>query len=268
MALSAAGRPAGPAPGDPGRDAVVWHDLECGRYEADLGLWRELAAAAASPPGSRAILEVGAGTGRVALDLARHGHRVTALDIDEDLLGALSRRAAGASVETVYADARRLALGDRRFALCVVAMLTIQLFGGPERRAEFLSRARAHLVPGGLLACAIVTDFDRFDYWAGDPVPSPETTIHEGRLYRSTARMVRERAETIVIVRRREILDPGGPPRDDPDSEPVLDVVRLDRLDAATLAREARATGLAPAGVREVPATDEHVGHEVVLLRA
>ena len=55
----------------------VWHDVECGGYAADLPLWRELAAREAGP-----VLDVGAGTGRVALDLARAGHDVTALDRD------------------------------------------------------------------------------------------------------------------------------------------------------------------------------------------
>jgi SAM-dependent methyltransferase len=265
MALSPIGSPE-PPPADAPDDAIVWHDLECGRYEADLPLWRELAAAASEPPGARPIVEVGAGTGRVALHLARLGHRVTAVEIDAGLAGALSRRADGTGLQTVCADARALDLPERGFGLCLVPMLTVQLFGGADGRARFLSRARSHLEPGGRLACAIVTRFDRFDYWAGDLVPSPETTVHDGRLYRSTARMVRERGEEIVIVRRREILDPERPPQD--DEQPVLDVIRLDRLDAATLQREAQAAGFAPAGVRSVPATEEHVGHEVVMLCA
>ena len=28
---------------------IVWHDVECGGYRADLPLWRELAAAEAGP---------------------------------------------------------------------------------------------------------------------------------------------------------------------------------------------------------------------------
>ncbi len=67
---------------------VIWHDLECGGYVADLPLWRELARERGGP-----ILDVGAGTGRVALDLARNGHEVTALDRDPELLDALRRRA-------------------------------------------------------------------------------------------------------------------------------------------------------------------------------
>ena len=46
-------------------DDVVWHDVECGRYDADLPLWHELAAQA-----DHGVLDVGAGTGRVALKLA------------------------------------------------------------------------------------------------------------------------------------------------------------------------------------------------------
>jgi SAM-dependent methyltransferase len=256
-------------PGAEGAEAlaVVWHDLECGAYTADLPLWRELAA----PPwstGAGPILDIGSGTGRVALDLARAGHRVVAIDRDSTLLAALRRRAVGLDVETVCTDARELDLADRGFRLCLVPMLTIQLFGGAERRAEFLSRARAHLAPGGLIACAIVTNFDAFDHWAGDPVPTPDTATLDGLLYRSTTRMVRPRADRIVIVRRREILDPARPQPDDADAEPVLDVVELDRLDPATLEREGEAAGLVPAGVLEVPATEEHVAHEVVMLRA
>ena len=68
---------------------AIWHDLECGGYGEDLALWRALAASAGDP-----VLEVGAGTGRVALTLARAGHRVTALDNDPELVSELTRRVA------------------------------------------------------------------------------------------------------------------------------------------------------------------------------
>src|SRR3954453_15129411 len=69
-------------------EVVLWHDLECSSSAGALPLWRELAAAAPAGP----ILDVGAGTGRVALDLAARGPRVVALGLAEDPLGA--RRAA------------------------------------------------------------------------------------------------------------------------------------------------------------------------------
>ncbi len=81
--------------------SVIWHDLECGAYAEDLPLWRSLADEHGDP-----VLDVGAGTGRVALDLARHGHRVTALDPEPELIAELERRAAGLDVTGVVADAR------------------------------------------------------------------------------------------------------------------------------------------------------------------
>src|ERR1700724_459855 len=106
---------------------VIWHDLECGGYDADLALWRELAGGSNDGSSADPILEVGAGSGRVALDLARAGHRVTALDIDGELLLALRERAEGLRVETACADARSFALDARDFILCLVPMQTVQL---------------------------------------------------------------------------------------------------------------------------------------------
>ena len=66
---------------------VIWHDIECGTYAEDLALWRSLAAEHGDP-----VLDVGAGTGRVALDLAGAGYRVRALDRDPALIEALQHR--------------------------------------------------------------------------------------------------------------------------------------------------------------------------------
>src|SRR6476659_9320509 len=136
---------------------AVWHDLECGGYTEDLPLWSELAARSGGP-----VLDVGAGTGRVTLDLASGGVAVVALDVEGALLAALAHRAGGLPVETVVADARRFEL-DRRFPLIVVPMQTLQLLGGPDGRAAFLRRALAHLEPGGLLAATLADAMDCFD---------------------------------------------------------------------------------------------------------
>src|SRR3954468_22686691 len=120
---------------------VLWHDLECGGYDLDLPLWCELASAIAGP-----VLDVGPGTGRVSLHLARRGIPVVALDADASLLAALERRAAGLPVQTVVSDARQFTL-RRRFALVLVPMQTLQLLGGAAGRAAFLRCARAHLEP-------------------------------------------------------------------------------------------------------------------------
>ena len=123
----------------------------------------------------------------MTLDLARAGHRVTALDLDPVLLGALRERAGGLPVETVRADARRSSSSAATSRLCLVPMQTLQLLGGAAERAAFLRCARAHLRPGGLLACAIVTELEPFDAADGAPGPTPETLAVGETLYISQA---------------------------------------------------------------------------------
>ncbi len=247
--------------------SVVWHDLECGSYVADLPLWRELTDASATGAPSDAVLDVGAGTGRVTLDLARHGHRVSAVDLDAELLGALRERAGDLPVETVQADGRAFELDRRDFGLCVVPMQTVQLLGGESGRIAFMRCARAHLRQGGLLACAIVIEFDAFDSGSGDLPPSPEIVRLDGAHYVSRATRVHVSRRSIRIERQRSILEAGAA-ASSAQANSEHNVVDLDRLDCADLEREGRAAGLVPAGVRTIPATEEHVASEVVMLRA
>jgi SAM-dependent methyltransferase len=246
--------------------AVLWHDLECGSYDADLPLWRELAAVAGTGPHSEPVLDVGAGTGRVALDLARRGHRVSAVERDGELLEALGSRGEALAVELALADAREFQLDRCDFAVCLMPMQTIQLLGGARGRAAFLSRARAHLRPGGLLACAIVTEIESFDCTAGDLGPLPEIASAGNVNYISRAVRVSAGRGSLRIERERSVHAPGDPAS--AAGSPVREVVELDRLSAAQLEREGRAAGLSAAGTRAIAATSEHSGSVVVMFHA
>jgi SAM-dependent methyltransferase len=234
--------------------SVVWHDLECGGYADDLPLWRQLAEATDGP-----VLDVGAGTGRVSLDLARRGSGVVALDRDAELLAALRERATGLPVEAVAADARGFDLG-RRFGLIIVPMQTIQLLGGPDGRGGFLRAARAHLEPGGLLAIAIADALEAFDAEHDQP-PMPDMRDIGGVVYASRPVAVRDEGDRAAIHRIREIVDDRGA------HVAEEDVIRLDRLDAGTLEAEAAAQGLRAEAPRQIPQSEEYVGSTVVMLR-
>jgi precorrin-6B methylase 2 len=121
------------------RVSVIWHDLECGGYAEDMAVWRALANEYGDP-----VLDVGAGTGRIALDLARRGHRVTALDRDDALLGELSprRRVSGRD------GARRRAPVRARAALRALPGAdaddpTARRLGGPNRFPSLREAASA-----------------------------------------------------------------------------------------------------------------------------
>ncbi len=256
---------------------VLWHDLECGTYAADLPLWRELAASPARPPGP--ILDVGAGTGRVALDLARAGHEVIALDRDEVLLGALRERAEGEAlgVGTAVGDARDFAL-KRAFALVLAPMQTVQLLGGPEGLEGFVRCAAAHLRPGGLLGAALA-EAVHFDERVGEPspgcdgaprgdslsleLPAPDMLETDGWLYASQPVAVRaDPRGGAWLERRREAVAPDGTRTVD------LDRILLDAVTPAALIAAGRRAGLRPLSGRAVGATQDHVGSDVVLLEA
>ncbi|MDP2710549.1 MAG: class I SAM-dependent methyltransferase [Solirubrobacteraceae bacterium] len=241
---------------------VVWHDVECGRYDADVALWRGLAAAAADVPGTLGpILDVGAGTGRITLDLARRGHEVVALDHDADLLAELRARARaeGLEVETIVADAGELALGRRDFALVMAPMQTVQLLR-PAGRLGFLRGARAHVAPGGLVAIALVDVLDTFD----DEhvlLPLPDQLVVDGALYSSQPVALRDHGATVAIERIRQVVTADGK-RSASD-----DILHLDRVTLHEVEAEGRAAGLTPLPARIVDATEEHVGTSVVMLR-
>lgn len=230
--------------------AAIWHDVECGAYSADLGLWEELADRTGGP-----VLDVGCGTGRVALHLARRGHRVLGLDHDAELLSALAERTDGLPAEAELADAAAFALGAR-FGLALAPMQLLQLLD-PTRMAGCLRCMASHLRPDGLAAAAIVADPPPTD--AGAP-PLPDAREIDGWVYSSLPLESRIEDDAILVRRLRQSVSPRG------ELSEEVDELRLNRLDAATVEREAEAAGLRPAGRRQVAATAEHVGSTVVLL--
>ena len=231
---------------------VIWHDVEHGSYDADLPLWRQLADATGGP-----ILDLGAGTGRVSVDLAAQGHDVVALDGDPELLTELSEREP--SVRTVHADAREFSV-DAKFPLVIAPMSFVQILGGHGGRVAMLRKVYEHLAPEGLFAAPIS---DPSDTVPEDliPPPLPDILERDGWVFSSQPVTMYEQDGCVVIERRRQAVSPTGEIQEE-DARIEVGVVGLDQFEA-----EAREAGLRPVARKTIPETLDHIGSTVVLCR-
>lgn len=235
----------------PARDMeVIWHDAECGGYEADLGLWERLADQFLGP-----ILDLGCGSGRVALHLAKRGHTVRGIDTDTALVAAFNERAGELPASAELGDVRKLDL-KREFGLVLAPMQLMQLLDEDERM-ECLRCVTEHLRPGGLAAFAIVEEMPGA---VDSSPPLPDVREIEGWVYSSLPLEAAVDDGEIVVRRLRQIVSPDGELSD------AVDEVRLQTLTADILEREAEEAGLRPAGRHAIPETDAHVGSTVVLM--
>ncbi len=91
----------------------------------------------------KTILDVGAGTGRLAVKLAQNGAAVTALDISTKILKNLQRK--NNQIKTIVADAENLPCTDNSFDVIVAAFLIVHL----KNPAIFFAEAYRVLKPNG-----------------------------------------------------------------------------------------------------------------------
>jgi SAM-dependent methyltransferase len=235
---------------------VIWHDLECAGYAADLPVWRELAGRAAGP-----VLDLGAGTGRVTLDLADRGHALTALDSDAELLDELARRAeeGGLEVTCILADARCLPETEP-FALAIAPMQFLQIMGGPAERGRLLRGVAQELVPGGLFAAA-VTDLDEAVAPEDAAPPLPEVTESDRWVYSCIPLDVRPHPRGIVVEWLRQKVSPKGELTEERRTQ-VLEELHPEQLE-----REAAEHGLRVEERRDLAPTRDYVGSTVLICR-
>jgi SAM-dependent methyltransferase len=150
------------------------YDVDLVDDPGDLDLYLALAARADGP-----VLELAAGTGRLAVPLARAGHEVTAVDIDPQMLARLRRKVVTAAavardaaverrldvVEADLLDVRVPAAGE--FGLAFIALNSLFLLVTREAQRQAFRTIAAHLGPGGLAAVDVwlpdADDLARFD---------------------------------------------------------------------------------------------------------
>src|SRR5262245_16567476 len=99
------------------------------------------------------VLDLGCGTGRVAIPLAKLGYSVTAVDLSEEMLHVAGAKAtaAGVRLDRVRANIVTLdAIRDRSFDAVLCLFSTLGMVSGPESRRTVVEHAHRVLRPGGM----------------------------------------------------------------------------------------------------------------------
>jgi SAM-dependent methyltransferase len=177
----------------------------------DIAFYRSLAREAAGP-----VLELGCGTGRVLLEIAAENLPCTGLDTSQEMLDALSRKAAGRglAVRLVRAAMQSFDLGRERFSLIFSAFRVFQHLCTLEDQLSCLASVRRHLAPGGVFAFDVFNP--RLERMAVDEEPEAEDlrfTTPEGiEVVRYASVVRRDRAEQLQFIRFRYEQQRGSEP--------------------------------------------------------
>ncbi len=161
----------------------------------DIGFYVQEAAAARAP-----VLELGCGTGRILLPIARAGRTVVGLDASPQML-ARCRDKLAAEPEHVRArvvlhegDARDFDLGAQ-YALVIAPFRTVQHLTTSEDQLRFLAAVLRHLAPDGRFIFDVFNP--HFTKLVGadgtEHEDTPEQPLPDGRSFRRTARVKRVR---------------------------------------------------------------------------
>jgi SAM-dependent methyltransferase len=163
-------------------DALAASIIPGSSVEGDIDFYRRLAAETGGP-----ILDVGCGTGRVAMALGADGHEVVGIDLSAPMLRLAEQRRealptdAAARLSFHQADITTLDLG-RDFALVVAPSRVFQFLLTTDAQRQALAALRSHLRPDARLV------LDLFDPLLDHVVPSLDGTARGGELVHPTTR--------------------------------------------------------------------------------
>jgi predicted O-methyltransferase YrrM len=223
-----------------------------------LPLWRELAEAAKGP-----VLELGAGAGRVGLDLAEAGAEVIAVERDRDLAAQLERSAAerGLAVSVVVADLGAPAELDipSRPGLAIAPLHLIQELDGAARPA-LLGRLAELMSPAAIVALTVVDETTLLSSGTAATQILPDMRELDGWVYSSEPLWVQVGDDVLTVRRLRERVSPGG------EMERTVHDERLHRVSPDRLELEAADAGLYAAGRRRISSGPDEADSTVVLL--
>lgn len=151
----------------------VWHDPRSEGTRDCVAFLTELADGGSA-------LELGIGTGRVALPLAERGVRVVGIDASQNMIAKLCDKPGGADIEVHVGDFGDLSVPGR-FSLVFAVFATFFGLVSQDAQVRCFRRVADRLEPGGSFVIeAFVPDLTRFD--RGQRVSATAVSADEARL--------------------------------------------------------------------------------------
>ncbi|HYX76124.1 MAG TPA: class I SAM-dependent methyltransferase [Gaiellaceae bacterium] len=141
------------------------------RYDRDLGERGDPAVIAATvdflePLAAGGALELGIGTGRIALPLAERGVRVEGIDLSPDMVAQLRSKPGGEELPVAIGDFSTTRVGST-FSLVYLVFNTISNLTSQEAQVACFANAAAHLEPGGCFVVEVgVPSGERLEVFA------------------------------------------------------------------------------------------------------
>jgi 2-polyprenyl-3-methyl-5-hydroxy-6-metoxy-1,4-benzoquinol methylase len=126
----------------------VVYDIANTRWTGDIDFYVNQASKTGNP-----VLELGCGTGRITIPVAKAGVEITGLDLEESMLAQARKKAvaAGVNVQWILADATSFNIG-RTFQSILAPYDALQGFCQEvEQIGSFFRSVHAHLRTGGVL---------------------------------------------------------------------------------------------------------------------
>lgn len=105
--------------------------------------------------GDGAALELGIGTGRLALPLSRQGVRVSGIELSPAMVAKLRAQRGGEAIDVVLGDLATTRV-DGAFRVVYVVRNTIMNVTTQDAQVETFANAAAHLEPGGFFVVEVV----------------------------------------------------------------------------------------------------------------
>jgi SAM-dependent methyltransferase len=105
--------------------------------------------------GDGAALELGIGTGRIALPLSKRGVRVQGIDLSEEMLAKLREKPGADEIEVTIGDFATTRV-DGTFSLAYLVYNTLMNLGTQEAQVTCFENVAAHLEPEGVFVVEIM----------------------------------------------------------------------------------------------------------------